>query len=65
MDRLAPYYYCLPAEGVELEQVERDLLVQALDRADGNQTRAGQLLGINRDQVRYRIERFGLGATKV
>ena len=26
----------------------------------GNQTQAGQLLGINRDQVRYRIEKFGL-----
>ena len=35
-------------------------LVQALERAGGNQTHAGQLLGINRDQVRYRIEKFGL-----
>ena len=30
--------------------------------AGGNQTQAGQLLGINRDQVRYRIEKFGLAA---
>ena len=44
-----------------LEEVERQLVVQALERARGNQTRAGQLLGINRDQVRYRIEKFGLG----
>ncbi len=50
----------LPAEGVNLEDVERQLLVQALERARGNQTHAGQLLGINRDQVRYRIEKFGL-----
>ena len=50
----------LPPEGVNLEEVERQLLVQALDRAKGNQTRAGMLLGINRDQVRYRIEKFGL-----
>jgi DNA-binding NtrC family response regulator len=50
----------LPAEGVDLEEVERQLLVQALERAGGNQTRAGALLGINRDQVRYRIEKFGL-----
>ncbi len=34
--------------------------MQALERAGGNQTQAGQLLGINRDQVRYRIEKFGL-----
>jgi two-component system, NtrC family, response regulator AtoC len=51
----------LPPEGVNIEEVERQLLVQALERAGGNQTRAGALLGINRDQVRYRIEKFGLG----
>jgi two-component system response regulator AtoC len=50
----------LPPEGVKLEEVERQLMVQALERALGNQTHAGQLLGINRDQVRYRIEKFGL-----
>jgi DNA-binding NtrC family response regulator len=50
----------LPPEGVNLETVERQLLVQALERANGNQTQAGHLLGINRDQVRYRIEKFGL-----
>jgi DNA-binding NtrC family response regulator len=53
----------LPPEGVNLEDVERQLLVQALERAQGNQTRAGTLLGINRDQVRYRIEKFGLTRT--
>jgi two-component system, NtrC family, response regulator AtoC len=50
----------LPPEGVSLEEVERQLLVQALERCGGNQTQAGLLLGINRDQVRYRIEKFGL-----
>jgi two-component system, NtrC family, response regulator AtoC len=50
----------LPPEGVVLEDVEKQLLIQALERARGNQTHAGHLLGINRDQVRYRIEKFGL-----
>jgi two-component system response regulator AtoC len=50
----------LPATGVDLEQLERSLLVQALRRSHGNQTRAGTLLGLNRDQIRYRIEKFGL-----
>jgi two-component system response regulator AtoC len=50
----------LPPEGVNLEEVERQLVVQALERCSGNQTHAGALLGINRDQVRYRIEKFGL-----
>jgi two-component system, NtrC family, response regulator AtoC len=55
-----PSAFRLPADGVSLDDVEKQLLVQALDRCNGNQTHAGQLLGINRDQVRYRIEKFGL-----
>jgi transcriptional regulator with GAF, ATPase, and Fis domain len=56
----APATFRLPPEGVDLETVERQLVIQALQRAGGNQTQAGLLLGINRDQVRYRIEKFGL-----
>ena len=55
-----PAGFRLPPEGVNLEEVEKQLLMQALERSHGNQTHAGQLLGINRDQVRYRIEKFGL-----
>jgi len=58
-----PTQFRLPPEGVNLEEVERQLLIQALERADGNQTQAASLLGINRDQVRYRIEKFGLTRT--
>jgi len=50
----------LPPEGLVLEQLERSLLEQALDVAKWNQVQAGKLLGLNRDQVRYRIEKFGL-----
>lgn len=50
----------LPPGGVSLEEVERQLLTQALERTGGNQTQAAQLLRLNRDQVRYRIEKFGL-----
>jgi len=57
---VATTQFRLPPEGVNLEEVERQLLLQALERANGNQTQAAQLLGINRDQVRYRIEKFGL-----
>jgi two-component system, NtrC family, response regulator AtoC len=57
---VAAMQFRLPVEGLSLDEVERQLLVQALERAGGNQTQAGQLLGINRDQVRYRIEKFGL-----
>ena len=50
----------LPAKGVNLDELERSLVVQALRRSGGNQTKAAALLGLNRDQIRYRIEKFGL-----
>jgi DNA-binding NtrC family response regulator len=59
---VTPTEFKLPQEGISLDEVERQLVVQALERSGGNQTQAGQLLGINRDQVRYRIEKFGLAA---
>jgi len=60
----APVQFRLPPGGVVLEDIERDLVIQALERARGNQTHAGHLLGINRDQVRYRIEKFQLERLK-
>jgi two-component system response regulator AtoC len=53
----------LPAKGIDLEQLERSLVVQALERSRWNQTRAAALLGLNRDQIRYRIEKFKLEKT--
>jgi two-component system, NtrC family, response regulator AtoC len=50
----------LPPTGVDLEQLERSLVVQALERSGWNQTKAASLLGLNRDQIRYRIEKFKL-----
>ena len=48
----------LPASGLNLDDVERSLVVQALRRTGWNQTRAAKLLGVNRDQIHYRIEKF-------
>ena len=53
----------LPPGGVNLEELEKSLVVQALRRAGGNQTKAAGLLGLNRDQIRYRIEKFDLSPT--
>jgi two-component system response regulator AtoC len=50
----------LPPSGVDLRELERSLVLQALTRARGNITRAGRLLGLNRDQVRYRLDKFNL-----
>jgi len=52
--------FTLPVAGVNLEEVEKSLVTQALERAGGNQTKAATLLGLHRDQIRYRIEKFGL-----
>jgi two-component system response regulator AtoC len=50
----------LPAGGIDLEQLERSLVVQALERSGWNQTKAASMLGLNRDQIRYRVEKFKL-----
>ncbi len=50
----------LPAGGVQLEAVERGLVVQALARTDHNQSAAARLLGISRYALRNRMEKFGL-----
>ena len=47
----------LPEGGVNLGDVERELVLQALDRTGWNVTRAAQLLGISRDTLRYRMEK--------
>jgi DNA-binding NtrC family response regulator len=50
----------LPASGLVLEDVERELICQALDRANGNKTGAARLLGLTRDTMRYRLEKYGI-----
>ena len=50
----------LPAEGVKLEDVERELVRLAVERAGGNQTQAAELLGIERDALRRRLQKFNL-----
>ena len=49
-----------PGEGVQLATVERDLLLRALSHTDWNVTHAAKLLGLSRDTMRYRIDKFGL-----
>ena len=50
----------LPAGGVQLEELEKDLIRQAIAQARGNKTRAAQLLGLTRDTLRYRLEKYEL-----
>jgi len=56
-------YFTLPPEGIVLEDVEMSLVKQAIEQCGGNQTRAAELLGISRDQLRYRLKKLpGEGA---
>ncbi len=52
--------YRLPPAGIRLDLVEKEFVRQALEMAQGNQTRAAQLLGISRDALRYRMQKFEL-----
>jgi two-component system response regulator AtoC len=50
--------FVLPREGLSLDDVEMAFVRQAIERSDGNQTRAAELLGISRDQLRYRLKKL-------
>jgi DNA-binding protein Fis len=47
-------------EGLDLDELNRSLLIQALQICEGNKTRAAKLLGISRPTAVYRINRYGL-----
>ena len=44
---------------VPLEEVEMEMVRRALHAAGGNQSRAAELLGVSRDQLRYRVKKYG------
>jgi DNA-binding NtrC family response regulator len=51
----------LPAEGLNWSELEQRVLEQALARTGNNQSRAAALVGLSRDQMRYRLAKFGIG----
>jgi DNA-binding NtrC family response regulator len=57
-ERPSGFSFELPATGIDLAALERQLLTQALALAQNNQTRAASLLGLTRDQMRYRLAKF-------
>lgn len=50
--------FSLPSGGISLDDVELSFVRQAIERSGGNQTRAAELLGISRDQLRYRLKKL-------
>jgi len=57
-ERPSGFHFHLPANGIDFAELERELLRQALVMASNNQTRAASLLGLSRDQLRYRLAKF-------
>jgi len=52
--------FILPEEGLSLEALEKDLISQALEKANNNKTLAAKLLNISYDALRYQVKKFGL-----
>lgn len=50
--------FSLPAEGIDIEDVERELIRQALEVSDGNQSKAAKKLNLGIDAFRYRMKKF-------
>ncbi len=50
----------LPAKGVNFEDVERSLIMQAMERTDNNITKSAKLLGLTFRTLQYRLEKYGI-----
>jgi transcriptional regulator with PAS, ATPase and Fis domain len=53
-------YFELPELGLDWYELEKDLIRQALEKADGNRKEAAELLDISRNALYYRIKKYGL-----
>jgi DNA-binding NtrC family response regulator len=54
------FQFSLPNDGVSIEDVEKNFIIQALKNTGNNQTKAAKLLNLTRDALRYRMQKFGL-----
>jgi transcriptional regulator with PAS, ATPase and Fis domain len=55
----SPFNVRIPPEGLDIEDVERELIRQSLEIAEGNQSRAAKKLNLGIDAFRYRMKKFG------
>lgn len=57
--RSGPLNFKIPADGIDIEEVERELIRQALELSKGNQSQAARKLHLGIDAFRYRMKKFG------
>jgi len=50
----------LPPQGISMEELERNLIIKAMERADGIISKAAPLLGMSYKTLQYRLEKFGI-----
>lgn len=58
--RFSAEKFVLPDAGISLEDVEKDLIIQALEKANNNRAQAAKLLRISYDTLRYQVKKYGL-----
>jgi DNA-binding NtrC family response regulator len=58
------YILKIPKQGIKMDQVVRDLIIQTLEITDGNQIQAAKILGISRSKLRYRMEQLKIEVKK-
>ena len=54
--------FILPEAGLQLDNLEADLIQQALSRTKGNRSQSARLLGLSRDTLLYRMQKYGFNA---
>lgn len=54
--------FMLPEYGIQLDELEANMIQQALDRTKGNRSKSARLLGISRDTLLYRIQKHGIAS---
>lgn len=59
-EKEGPSGFLLPEAGISLDEMEKGLIIQAMEKAAGNKTKASKLLKISYDSFRYQLKKFGL-----
>lgn len=55
----------IPASGIKMEKVVKDVIIKTLKLTNGNQVHAAKILGISRSKLRYRMEQLRIDTEKI
>lgn len=57
---VSPYHIVIPNGGIKFSEIEKNIIKQALIKANYNQTKAAKLIGVSRDSLRYKKKKYRL-----